>query len=58
MSITLITTCDNITICETLCDESVYEYINKVVDEFDDKNSVSITMIINTGTQLITIKVK
>ncbi len=58
MSITVITTCDDITIIETLDDESIYEYINKIVDEFDDKNNVSIVMIINTGTQLITLKVK
>ena len=58
MSISIITTCDNITICETLYNESIYEYINNVVNEFDDKNNVSIKMIINTGSELITIKIK
>ena len=58
MSVTVITTCDDITIVETLDDESIYEYINKIMDEFDDKNNVSIVMVINTGTQLITLKVK
>ena len=58
MSVTVVTTCDDITIIETLDDESIYEYINKIMDEFDDKNNVSIVMVINTGTQLITLKVK
>ena len=58
MSVTVITTCDDITIVETLDDESIYEYINKIMDEFDDKNNVSIVMVINTGAQLITLKVK
>ena len=58
MSVTVVTTCDDITIVETLEDESIYEYINKVVNEIGDKNNVSIVMIINTGTQLITLKVK
>ena len=58
MSVTVVTTCDDITIIETLDDESIYEYINKVLDEFDDKNNVSIVMVINTGAQLITLKVK
>ena len=58
MSISIITTYENITINETLTEENIYDYINNVVEQFEDKNKVSIIMIINTGDKEIRIKIK
>lgn len=58
MSISIITTYENITINETLTEENIYDYINNVVEQFEDKNKISIIMIINTGDKEIRIKIK
>ena len=58
MSISIITTYENITINETLNDEVIYDYINNVIEQFEDKNKISIIMIINTGDKEIQIKIK
>ena len=58
MSISIITTYENITINETLNDETIYDYINNVIEQFEDKNKISIIMIINTGDKEIRIKIK
>ena len=58
MSISIITTYENITINETLTEENIYDYINNVIEQFEDKNKVSIIMIINTGDKEIRIKIK
>ena len=57
MSINIISTYDNITINESLKDETtIYEYIKKVIKLLGDE--VVIIMTINTGDKLITIKIK
>ena len=58
MSISIITTYENITINETLIDEIIYDYINNILEQFEDKNKISIIMIINTGDKEIQIKIK
>ncbi len=58
MSLTLIATCDDITICKTLYDECIYDCINKIVNDFDDKDKVTISLVIATDNKVITIKVK
>ena len=58
MSISIITTYENITINETLTEENIYDYINNVIEQFEDKNKISIIMIINTGDKEIQIKIK
>ena len=58
MSISIITTYENITINETLNDEVIYDYINNILEQFEDKNKISIIMIINTGDKEIQIKIK
>ena len=57
MSINIISTYDNITINESLKDETtIYEYIKKVIKLLGDE--VVIIMTINTGDKLITVKIK
>lgn len=57
MSINIISTYDNITINESLKDETtIYEYIKKVIKLLGDE--VIIIMTINTGDKLITLKIK
>ena len=59
MTIRLILTDDNITINEELKDNNtVYNYIMRVLDNFDDKDKVNINMVIKTDKQLIDIKIK
>ena len=58
MSLTLIATYEDITICKTLYDECIYDCINKIIDEFDDKDKVNISLVIATSNKVITIKVK
>lgn len=57
MSINIISTLDDITINETLKDDTtIYEYIKNVISLLG--NDVNINMIINTGDKLITVKLK
>ena len=57
MSINIVSTLDDITINETLKDElTIYEYVNNVVNLLGE--DVSVSMVINTGDKLITIKIK
>ena len=57
MSIQIITKADNITINETLKDDTtIYEYIMKVINVLGDEVEIIIT--INTGDKLITLKIK
>ena len=57
MSINIVSTLDDITINETLRDElTIYEYVNNVVNLLGE--DVSVSMVINTGDKLITIKIK
>lgn len=57
MSIQIISTNDNITINETLKDsETIYEYINKVINILGIDTNIYMNIII--GDKLITIKLK
>jgi len=57
MSINIVSTLDDITINETLRDElTIYEYVNNVVNLLG--KDVSVSMVINIGDKLITIKIK
>ena len=57
MSINIVSTLDDITINETLRDElTIYEYVNNVVNLLGE--DVSVSMVINIGDKLITIKIK
>ena len=57
MSINIVSTLDDITINETLKDElTIYEYVNNVVNLLGE--DVSVSMVINIGDKLITIKIK
>ena len=57
MSINIISTLDDITINETLKDDTtIYKYIKNVISLLG--NDVNINMIINTGDKLITVKLK
>ena len=58
MSLTIITTFDNVTICETINEGTVLEYINNVFNDIDDKNNVTMNMIVNTGDKLVTIRLR
>lgn len=57
MSIQIISTNDNITINETLNDsETIYEYINKVINILGIDTNIYMNIII--GDKLITVKLK
>ena len=59
MSIRLILTDNEITINEELKDnETIYNYINRAINNFDNKNNVNIFMIIQTDKEIINIKIK
>ena len=59
MSIRLILTDNEITINEELKDnETIYNYINRAINNFDNKNNVNIYMIIQTDKEIINIKIK
>ena len=59
MSIRLILTNNEITINEELKDnETIYNYINRAINNFDNKNNVNIYMIIQTDKEIINIKIK
>ena len=59
MSIRLILTDNEITINEELKDnETIYNYINRAINNFDNKDNVNIYMIIQTDKEIINIKIK
>ena len=59
MSIRLILTDNEITINEELKDnETIYNYINRAINNFDNKNNVNIYMIIQTDKEIINVKIK
>lgn len=59
MSIRLITECDGITINEELTDnETIYEYVSRVIEQFEDKNNVRIIMVITTTEFKLSIRLK
>ena len=59
MSIRLILSDNEITINEELKDnETIYNYINRAINNFDNKDNVNIYMIIQTDKEIINIKIK
>ena len=59
MTIRLILTDNDITINEELKDnDTVYNYITRALNNFDNKDKVNINMVIETDKQLIEIKIK
>ena len=59
MTIRLILTDNDITINEELKDnDTVYNYITRALNNFDNKDKVNINMVIKTDKQLIEIKIK
>ena len=59
MTIRLILTDNDITINEELKDnDTVYNYITRALNNFDNKDKVNINMVIKTDKQLIDIKIK
>ena len=59
MSIRLILTDNEITINEELKDnETIYNYINRAINNFDNKDNVNIYMTVQTDKEIINIKIK
>ena len=59
MSIRIILTDDYITINEELKDdETIYNYVNRALTNFDNKENVFIYMVIQTEKEIIKIKIK
>lgn len=59
MSVRLILTDGYITINEQLNDDdTVYNYVSKALNNFENKDNVTINMIIQTDKQIIEIKIK
>ena len=58
MSLRIILSDASLTINEELSNVNVYNYVNEALKHFDNIDEVSILMIINTGVQLIEIKIK
>lgn len=59
MSIRLILTDNEITINEELKDnETIYNYINRAINNFDNKDNVNIFMTVQTEKEIINIKIK
>ena len=59
MSIRLILTDNEITINEKLKDnETIYNYINRAINIFDNKDNVNIFIIIQTDKEIINVKIK
>ena len=58
MSLTVITECDNITICEAITDTPIMDYVEKVMLNFDGQNNIIIYVVVNTGDKIISIKLK
>ena len=59
MSIRIILTDNEITINETLNDDVlIFDYINRALNHFENKDIVNIYLIIQTDKQIIEIKIK
>ena len=59
MSIRIILTDNEITIDEELKDnETIFNYINRAIDNYENKDSVLIFMVIQTEKEMIKIKIK
>ena len=59
MSIRIVLTDNEITINEALNDnETIYEYVNRALNHFENINIVSIYLLIKTDKQMIEIKIK
>ena len=59
MSIRLILTDNEITINEELKDnETIYNYINRAINNFDNKDNVNIFMTVQTEKEIININIK
>ena len=59
MSIRLILTDNEITINEELKDnETIYNYIDRAINNFDNKDNVNIFMTVQTEKEIINIKIK
>ena len=59
MSIRIILTDNEITINEMLKDdETIYNYINRALTNFEDKENVLIFMVIKTEKEIIQVKIK
>lgn len=59
MSIRIVLTDNEITINEALNDnETIYEYVNRALNHFENINIVSIYLLITTDKQMIEIKIK
>ena len=59
MSIRIILTDNEITIDEELKDdETIFNYINRAIDNYENKDNVLIFMLIQTEKEMIKIKIK
>ena len=59
MSIRIILTDNYITINEMLKDdETIYNYVNRAINNFENKENVFICMVIQTEKEIIKIKIK
>ena len=59
MSIRILLTDNEITINEKLKDEdTIYDDINRALNNFDNKDTVKIVLIIQTEKQMIQVKIK
>ena len=59
MSIRILLTDNEISINEELKDEdTIYDYINRALNNFDNKDNVKIVLIIQTEKQIINVKIK
>jgi len=57
MSISIITKSEDITINEVINNECIYDYINRVLEHFEDKNNITIEMVITVFEKIIIIKI-
>ena len=59
MSIRIILTDNDITINEELKDdETIYNYVNRAINNFEDKENVFIYLVIKTEKEIIQVKIK
>ena len=59
MSIRILLTDNEIKINEKLKDEdTIYDYINRALNNFENKDNVKIVLIIQTEKQMIQVKIK
>ena len=59
MSIRIILTDDYITINEELKDdETIYNYVNRALTNFDNKENTNIYLVIQTEKEIIQVKIK